>query len=141
MEPAKVIRRTSQATPRSDGGGWQGDLEIDLLIVAETTQQALTGQDYSITNSFLLIVTLIGLDIGLSLVKQRSKKVEQWLDNVPLVIVENGKPFKERMDKARIDEEDILNAARMHQGLERMDQIKYAALERSGGISIIPKST
>jgi uncharacterized membrane protein YcaP (DUF421 family) len=27
----------------------------------------------------------------------------------------------------------------MSQGLERMDQIKYAVLERSGGISIIPK--
>ncbi len=35
--------------------------------------------------------------------------------------------------------EDILEAARELQGLERMEQIKYAVLERSGGITIIPK--
>jgi uncharacterized membrane protein YcaP (DUF421 family) len=40
------------------------------------------------------------------------------------------------MDKARIDEDDILAAARSSQGLE--DQIKYAVLEQGGGISIIP---
>jgi uncharacterized membrane protein YcaP (DUF421 family) len=43
------------------------------------------------------------------------------------------------MAHSRIDDEDILAAARERQGLERMDQIKYAVLERSGGISIIPK--
>jgi uncharacterized membrane protein YcaP (DUF421 family) len=43
------------------------------------------------------------------------------------------------MDKARVDEKDVLVAARENHGLERMDQIKYAVLERSGGISIIPK--
>jgi len=45
---------------------------------------------------------------------------------------------KERLDKARIDESEILEAARQYQGLERLDQIKYAILERGGGISIVP---
>jgi uncharacterized membrane protein YcaP (DUF421 family) len=31
-----------------------------------------------------------------------------------------------------------MTAAREKQGIERMEQIKYAILERSGGISIIP---
>jgi uncharacterized membrane protein YcaP (DUF421 family) len=43
------------------------------------------------------------------------------------------------MDKARVDESDVLSAARELQGLERMEQIKYAVLERSGGISIVPQ--
>jgi uncharacterized membrane protein YcaP (DUF421 family) len=55
-----------------------------------------------------------------------------------LVLVEDGKLLKERMDKARVGEEDILTAARELQGLERLEQIKYAVLERSGGISIVP---
>lgn len=44
------------------------------------------------------------------------------------------------MTKVRVDEEDVLIAARQAQGLERMEQIKYAVLERSGGISIVPQS-
>ena len=45
----------------------------------------------------------------------------------------------DRMSRSRVDESDVLAAARERQGLERMDQIKYAVLERSGGISIVPK--
>lgn len=109
-----------------------------LLIISETTQQALLGKDFSMTNAAVLIVTLMGMDIGLSLLKQRSRRIEKLMDSVPLVIVENGKPLKDRMDKARVDEEDVLTAARELQGLERMEQVKYAVLERSGGISIVP---
>jgi uncharacterized membrane protein YcaP (DUF421 family) len=43
------------------------------------------------------------------------------------------------MEKARVDVDDVLSAARHLQGIERLDQIRYAVLERSGGISIIPK--
>jgi uncharacterized membrane protein YcaP (DUF421 family) len=110
-----------------------------LLIIGEATQQALLGQDFSLTNAFLVILTLIGLDIGLSFWKQHSPRLDQLIDGVPLVLVEEGQVLKERMDKVRVDEADILAAARSLQGLERMDQIKYAVLERSGGISIIPQ--
>ena len=112
-----------------------------LLIIGEATQQALLGEDFSVTNAVIVIVTLVGIDIALSLWKQRSGRVERLLDGVPIIILENGRPFKDRMDKARVDETDILSAARASQGLERLDQVKYAVLERDGGISIVPKSS
>jgi uncharacterized membrane protein YcaP (DUF421 family) len=45
--------------------------------------------------------------------------------------------ISETTQQAMVD--NVLAAARMTQGLERMEQIKYAVLERAGGISIIPK--
>ncbi len=36
---------------------------------------------------------------------------------------------------------EVMEKARQLQGLERLDQIKYAVLERSGGISIVPKQS
>jgi len=110
-----------------------------LLVISEQTQQAMVANDPSLTNAFLMILTLVGLDITLSIIKQRSPKIEKWLDGTPTIIVENGRPLKDRMDKARVDESDVLTAARHLQGLERMEQIKYAVLERSGGITIIPQ--
>jgi uncharacterized membrane protein YcaP (DUF421 family) len=109
-----------------------------LLIIGETAQQALLGDDYSITNAFLAMVTLIGADIGLSLLKQRSPRLDQLIDGVPLIIVQDGRLLTERVAKARVDEQDVLRAARETQGLERLAQIKYAVLEPNGGISIIP---
>ncbi|HOR27836.1 MAG TPA: DUF421 domain-containing protein [Candidatus Sumerlaeota bacterium] len=110
-----------------------------LLIIAETTQQALLGDDFSITNSFILIVTLMLVDIALSLLKQRLPRLDRLLEGTPLVVVEDGRPIQAYLRRARIDEEDILTAARGTQGLERMEQIKYAVLERNGDITIIPR--
>lgn len=110
------------------------------LIVGEATQQALLGEDFSITTAFLVILTLVGLDTAMSFWKQRSPLVEKWLDGVPIIIVVEGKLLQDRMKQAQVDADDILAAARELHGLERLDQIKYAVLERSGGISIIPKS-
>lgn len=109
-----------------------------LLIISEATQQAMVGSDNSMTNSLLLVGTLVGLNIFLSELKQRFAVVERVLDGMPLLIVEHGKPLKDRMNKERVDVDDVLDAARESHGLERMDQIKYAVLERNGKISIIP---
>ena len=110
-----------------------------LLVFSEAIQQALIDDDNSLTNGFLVILTLVTMNIALTLWKQRSPRLDRLLDDVPLIVVEDGRPLKDRMNKARIDETDVMQAARQLQGLERMDQIKYAVLERSGGISIIPK--
>lgn len=110
-----------------------------LLIIAEAIQQALVDADGSMINAFLTVVTLLTIDIGLSLIKGTSQMIEKVLDDVPLLLIEDGRIHRDRMAKARVDENDVLQAARELQGLERLDQIKYAILERSGGITIVPK--
>ncbi len=110
-----------------------------LLIIAEATQQALLRDDFSMTNCLLVVLTLIAINIALALFQRRWPSMGKIFNGVPMVIVENGRPIRDLMGRARVEEEDVLEAARRLQGLERMDQIKYAVLERSGGISIIPK--
>lgn len=109
-----------------------------LLIIAETTQQALLGDDFSVTNCFLLVLTLMALDKILVLLKQRSKKIAVWTEGLPLILVEEGKVHESRLNESQVDVDDIMAAARELQGLERLDQIKYAVLERHGGITVIP---
>jgi len=111
-----------------------------LLIISEATQNAMLGNDFSVTNGILVILTLVGIDIGLSLLKQYFPQVERHLEGLPLVLVDRGRPLKDLMHKARVDEQDILSSAREKHGIERMEQIKYAVLEAHGGISIIPKT-
>jgi uncharacterized membrane protein YcaP (DUF421 family) len=110
-----------------------------VLIVSETTQAALIDDDKSLTNAALLVVSLLGTNVALSMLKLYSPALDRWIDGRPFVIVENGKCLKDRMDKARVDEGDIMESARRNYGLERLEQIKYAVLERDGAISIIPR--
>jgi uncharacterized membrane protein YcaP (DUF421 family) len=109
-----------------------------LLIISETTTNALIGEDFSLIGCFIMVCTLVGVDYLFSVIKNKSKWFEVVSEGAPLVIVDHGKPLTKRMEKSRVDEEDVLEAAREMHGLERMNQIKYAVLERDGKISIIP---
>lgn len=111
-----------------------------LLIVAETTQQALIHDDASVTGAFLLIVVLVGTDIFLSLVKRWSPRIDRLIEGQPIVILRDGVPLRQRMHVERLDDEDILSAARETRGIERLKEIKRAVLERNGAISIVPRS-
>jgi uncharacterized membrane protein YcaP (DUF421 family) len=111
-----------------------------LLIIAETTQQALVGEDASITGAFLLIIVLVGTDILLSLVKRWMPRMDRLLEGQPLVILRDGVPLKKRMHVERVDEDDILSAARETRGVERLEDIERAVLEKNGAISIVPRS-
>lgn len=111
-----------------------------LLIVGEATQQGLLGDDFSITNALLVILTLIGIERVADLLSLKSDRVDRLLEGGSVVVLENGRPLDERLRQLRIGLDDILEQARSSQGIERLDQIKYAVLERSGQISVIPRS-
>jgi uncharacterized membrane protein YcaP (DUF421 family) len=109
------------------------------LIISEAIQQALVDDDNSMTNAFILVITLVGLDIGLSLLKQRSETVDRLIEGTPVIVVDAGRLQHDRMTMERVNESEILGAAREAHGLERMDQIKYAVVEQNGHITIVPK--
>lgn len=114
---------------------------ILLLIISEVTQQALVGEDYSLTTSIILITTLVGTDLFFSFIKQKWRGFEKVTEGSPLIIVADGKLLENRARKSRVSEEDVLEAARSLHGLERLEQIKYAVLELDGSISIIPNES
>ena len=110
-----------------------------LLIIGEATQQALLGEDYSLTNAFVVIGTLIVMERGFSILGARYPAVDRVIEGVPVLVAADGRLLADRARREDISEEEVLEAARHLHGLERMDQIEYAVLERSGGISIIPR--
>ena len=110
-----------------------------LLIVAEVTGPAMLGDDISLTGAFLAGITLIGMGVLFTALTNRSEVLDRWVDDRPLVIIEDGRVIGDRLKKSRVDMDDVMEQARVAQGLERLDQIKYAVLESSGSISIIPK--
>ncbi len=112
---------------------------VMLLIISETTQQAMVNNDHSMTNAAILILTLVGSSIVMSLIKQWSPTADRWMEGVPLIVVKDGKLLHDAMNTERVDENDILEAAREMQGLERISQIKYAVVERGGQITIVPQ--
>jgi uncharacterized membrane protein YcaP (DUF421 family) len=109
------------------------------LIISEAIQQAMVDNDNSMTNAFILVITLVVLDVGLSLLKQRSKHVDRIIEGLPVIVLEGDTLHRDRMMRERIDESEIVGAARAAHGLERLDQIKYAVVEPNGRITVVPR--
>jgi uncharacterized membrane protein YcaP (DUF421 family) len=109
-----------------------------LLIIGGVTQRALLGQDYSVTNALLVVITLILTDVTLSLVQRDYPRIARIINGEPMIVVEDGRPLMKRLRHARLTADQVLESARRLHGLERMEQIKYAIFEASGDISIIP---
>ena len=114
---------------------------VVLLIVSESVSSSLVASDSSITGALLAVTTLLFIDLVLSILKQRSPWLARFLEDQPTHLIRNGKVLRDRMEKERVDEDDILEAARRSRGIERLEEIKGAVLERQGSISIIPAGT
>lgn len=109
-----------------------------LLIISETTQAALLDNDNSMTNSFLLITTILGIEVVTSYLKCSFPTLEKVIDGAPLVLLDERGILEQHLKHERIDHDDILSAAR-HQGVGTMEEVRYAVLEQSGGITIVAK--
>ncbi|GGM71829.1 DUF421 domain-containing protein [Thermopolyspora flexuosa] len=110
-----------------------------LLVISEATQQALLGEDFSVTMAVLVILTFVTLDRIADYLGWRFPRLGLVIDGAPVVLIERGRPLEDRMRQHQLDLEQILQEARTTQGIRSTDEIDYAILERSGAISVIPR--
>ncbi|MEB6380120.1 DUF421 domain-containing protein [Leclercia adecarboxylata] len=114
---------------------------ILLLIISEATQQALLGDDFSVTGAMLTIITLVVVDMLFGMVKKYISGAESAIDGSPVILVIHGELQKEKLKKVDVSCDDILISARQNHGITTLEGIKYAILERNGHISIIPEES
>jgi len=109
-----------------------------LLVIGEAAQPALVGDDNSLTTAVLAVATLLSIDVALSLVKRRAGRIERLVEGQPTILVLRGSVLRHQLLRARVDEADVLQAARERQGILRLQDIGLAVLEANGSISVIP---
>lgn len=109
-----------------------------LLIISDVTQDAMSAEDYSMTNAFILITTLVGTDLAIGAFKRRWAAASRLIEGLPVVIVKDGKVLEDRLPGSRMDRDEILEAVREH-GLVGLADVQYAVLEPGGDISVVPR--
>ena len=114
---------------------------ILLLIIGDAAQQALIGDDYSITTAALVVVTLMLLDLMMGRLAISGDGMRRLIESAPVIVIDNGKPLTAVLRDEGVDLEEVMTAARELHGLQTLDDIKYAIVERHGGISIVPAQT
>ncbi|ADW71290.1 DUF421 domain-containing protein [Granulicella tundricola] len=99
---------------------------------------AMVGDDASLTNALLQIITIAFAHYWVAFLRSRSNRLARLFDGTPLILLEDGLWRAETLSKMGIQDDDVMATAR-DQGILTLDQIDLAILERNGEISIVKK--
>jgi uncharacterized membrane protein YcaP (DUF421 family) len=113
---------------------------VIVFLIGGVIIRATVGEDRSVVNCGSAILTVALLHTFIAWLKGRSPRIGKIIDGTPLVLLDRGKWRVETMDKLRITPEDVMAAAR-GKGAKSFQSVRYAILERNGGISIVQEET
>ncbi|UFN50044.1 DUF421 domain-containing protein [Roseomonas sp. OT10] len=113
---------------------------VVLLIIGDMVQQGLLGDDASLTSGFVVVTTLLLLTVLYATAKARWPGLTRPMEGVPTVLVREGVPDLGRLRRSRVALDDVLEAARQN-GIAELGGVRWAILETSGRISIIPRAS
>ncbi len=111
---------------------------VIVFLIGGIIILSTVSNDRSVTNCTCAIITVGLLHSLVSWAKLKWPRVGAIVDGTPLVVLEHGQWREEVMRGMRLDENDIMAAAR-GKGVRTLEDVEYAILERNGGISIIKK--
>lgn len=110
-----------------------------LLIIGETTQQAMVGDDDTVLGAAVAILSLVSLDMAITYGKRAFPALARVLEGDPILLIKDGKLRPLALKANGLSTEDIEEAARLSHGIVEMDDILQATLEKDGQISIVPR--
>jgi uncharacterized membrane protein YcaP (DUF421 family) len=111
---------------------------IMLVVIGDMVQQGVTQNDLSVTGMLVVLVTIALVQVAVSYISFRVRRLRPILDGEPIVLVQDGKPIEKNLHRERISFDDLAEAARQSQ-IDSLDSVKWAVLENSGSISFIQK--
>jgi uncharacterized membrane protein YcaP (DUF421 family) len=112
---------------------------IMLVMIGDLVQQGVTQNDFSVTGALLVGSTIGLLTVFVSYMSFRFPRLRPMLDGEPVIVVEDGKPIDRNLRRNRITREELAAAGRQ-EGLDSLDDIRWAVLETNGRISFIPRA-
>jgi uncharacterized membrane protein YcaP (DUF421 family) len=111
---------------------------ILLVTIGDLVQQGVTQNDFSVTGLMLAVGTIGVLTVIFSYLSWRFQRLRPILEGEPVILIQDGNVIEKNLRRNRLTQEEIAAEAR-NQQLDSFDQIRWAVLETSGKISIIPR--
>ena len=107
-----------------------------LVTLGDIVQQGITQEDFSLTGAILATSTFAFWITLISWVTWRSRRVGRFVDGVPVVLVQDGRPIDAVMAAERMPLDELHESARQ-KGIDDLAKVRVAVLEPSGRISFI----
>jgi uncharacterized membrane protein YcaP (DUF421 family) len=107
---------------------------IVLLTLSNTVQNAIIGNDNSVTGGIIGAASLLVINYLVVRFLYDHRKLEQIVEGSPDVLIENGKVHEHKLKKELITKEELAAAARK-QGFDSLSEVHQCVLEPGGTLS------
>jgi uncharacterized membrane protein YcaP (DUF421 family) len=109
-----------------------------LVIIADASQNAMSGEYKSVTEGAILVGTIIGWNMLIDWLNFRVPALRGWLEPSPLPLIENGRVLHRNLRQEYLSE-DELKAKLRENGVDDVRQVAKAHMESDGQISVIKR--
>ncbi|HNE49748.1 MAG TPA: DUF421 domain-containing protein [Chitinophagales bacterium] len=115
-----------------------GDLVL-IVLISNAVQNAMVGDNTTLSGGLTAATVLFLLNMILSYLMYRFKRVRKWVQSEPVTLIYEGKILYGHLKSVLLTEEELMAAVREH-GVKSATEVNLAILEVDGNISIISES-
>ena len=112
---------------------------VVLLTLSNTVQNAIIGNDNSLSGGLVGATTLLALNYVVVRFLYAHEKIDKIVEGNTDILIEHGKLNKENLKKELITLAELESAAH-RQGFPSLDDIERAAIEAGGTITFVAKT-
>jgi uncharacterized membrane protein YcaP (DUF421 family) len=112
---------------------------IVLLMLSNTVQNAIIGNDNSVTGGILGAISLIAVNWFVVRFMYRHERIDRVIEGDPVTLVKDGQVLKDRCDHELITVAELEVAAH-RQGFASLADVGRAVLEPGGTLSFIGRN-
>lgn len=130
-------------TIRIMGKRHMGELElgelVTTLMISEIATLPLENPSTPLLTAVVPIVTLMLLEIGISMILTKIPKLKSLVSPRPSILIRKGVLDQSELKRLRISVEELMSVLRQNNVADISD-VNYAIMEQNAKITIIPKS-
>jgi uncharacterized membrane protein YcaP (DUF421 family) len=107
-----------------------------LLIIANAVQNAMVGPDTSLAGGLVAAGVLLFWHQVINRLRRSSRAFSRLLAGEGILLISDGAILEDQLRRAGVTRDELLQALREH-GVPTIDQVRLAALEPDGAVSVI----
>lgn len=104
---------------------------IVLLLLSNTVQNAIIGDDTSLIGGVIGAITLLGINYLTAAIKFKSRWFEKFVEGSSKILIKDGKVNEKALKRELMTRED-LNVLAHEEGFESADDLEKCAIDPNG---------
>ena len=112
---------------------------VITIILGDLASVPMQNTGIPLLNGIVPIVTLVALEVGISVLSMKSKRVRRILSGKPSVIIRDGDIDYKELKYLRFSADDLMEELR-GKDIINIDDVQLAIVDTNGEVCIVPKA-